>query len=385
MPAVKSVRREFMQAAETYRPGKDKVGGWLLSEKLDGTRCFWDGGITRGMRTEDVPWAGIFEPKKAKADKVTKRLDLSTLVRKGKIKPVSTGMWSRYGNPIMVPDEFLNQLPCVGLDGELWAGRGNFQLCRSICAGDSPDPRFMDEIKYAVYSMPPATGIYHTGDIKLTQMARSIDYAEVQAFLLKRMKSLGHQLFSLPEVALFEDEITALGEYLDPLNDRLFMHRQIKLPADHDEAAAMVEVELNKVLELGGEGVVIRNPAAPWTPKRHRGVLKYKPYTDDEAVITGYTSGAETDLGSKHLGKIGALITEYRGKRLKVSGLQDVEREFKTAEMSAFARANPDKDMPKDFRAKSFAVGQTITFKFRELSDDGIPKEASYMREKSDE
>ena len=61
-----------------------------------------------------------------------------------------------------------------------------------------------------------------------------------------------------------------------------------------------------KALDLGGEGVVVRNPAAPWIPKRHKDILKYKPFEDAEAVITGFTSGRETAKGSKHLGRIGA-------------------------------------------------------------------------------
>ena len=56
------VRREFLHLAQTYKPNKPPragydFSGYFLSEKLDGQRCFWDGGITRGMRTVDVPWA----------------------------------------------------------------------------------------------------------------------------------------------------------------------------------------------------------------------------------------------------------------------------------------------------------------------------------------
>ena len=50
-------RREFLQLADHYDPRKHDVAGWFVSEKLDGTRCFWDGGLTRGLPTEQVPWA----------------------------------------------------------------------------------------------------------------------------------------------------------------------------------------------------------------------------------------------------------------------------------------------------------------------------------------
>ena len=104
--------KEFLQLSHTYRPDVHKVGGCFVSEKLDGTRCFWDGGISRGMKTTDVPWANVNDPK--------------TGLPKKKVKPISTGIWSRYGNPIVAPDDFLDQLPPIMLDGELWAGRGNF-------------------------------------------------------------------------------------------------------------------------------------------------------------------------------------------------------------------------------------------------------------------
>ena len=151
MAKATSNRREFLQLAEPLVLAKRdrkgnlafKVGGKFLSEKLDGTRCFWDGGVSRDLPTDSVPWASILDPKTGK--------------KKAKIKPLATGLWSRYGNPIMAPDWFLNGLPACPLDGELWAGRGNFQLCRSICGGDEPDPRFK-QIKYAVVLVPADYG-----------------------------------------------------------------------------------------------------------------------------------------------------------------------------------------------------------------------------------
>ena len=44
--------------------------------------------------------------------------------------------------------------------------------------------------------------------------------------------------------------------------------------------------------------------------------------------MVGFTSGRETHKGSRLLGKIGALIVDYQGKRLELSGLTDAEREF---------------------------------------------------------
>ena len=165
-------RREFLQLADHYDPSKHDVAGWFISEKLDGTRCFWDGGLSRGLPTEQVPWASVIDPK--------------TGGKKAKIKPVATGLWSRYGNPIMAPDWWLNQLPSCPLDGELWAGRGKFQLCRSICGGDVPDERF-DKIVFAVYSTPPLGAIFSTGQIKNANMVCNVDYLAAEAWIRRRL------------------------------------------------------------------------------------------------------------------------------------------------------------------------------------------------------
>ena len=356
------MRREFLQLADTYNPDRHKIGGYLVSEKLDGTRCFWDGGVSRGIPTDQVPWASLTDPKTGK--------------RKAKIKPIATGLWSRYGNPIIAPDDFLNSLPACPLDGELWAGRGNFQLCRSICGGDEPDLRF-HRISYAVYSAPAIPYVFATGEIKNPNMVCNLDFGAIEKWLMPRLLP-GYGWVRTP--ATFDDELMFLREYLEVQNDRVFVHKQVRLPENEEEARAAVNEFLNKVLEQGGEGCVIRDPLSSWKPKRHRGLLKYKPFYDAEAVITGFTTGRETEKGSRLLGKIGALVTQYAGHRLELAGLTDAEREFADEKASEWAKANPDRDAPAWAGGKHFRRGQTVTFKYRELWDSGIPKDARYWR-----
>ena len=373
-------KREFLQLAEHYDPRKHDVAGWFISEKLDGTRCFWDGGLTRGLPTERVPWASVIDPR--------------TGEKKAKIKPVATGLWSRYGNPIMAPDWWLNQLPCCPLDGELWAGRGNFRLCRSICAGDEPDFRF-DKIVFAVYSTPPLDAIFSTGQIKNTNMVCNVDYAAIETWVLRRLDSRGRRFegVPMPKRSLGDDfkfltRDQTFGTELALLNTALentpasicYLHPQTKLIDVPGEANDQVEAYLQRILDLGGEGVVIRNPNAVWRPKRHRNILKYKPFLDAEARVVGVTSGRETNKGSRLLGKIGALIVDYQGKRLELAGLTDAEREFADQMARDWAANNPGADAPCWVEGKHFTKGQTVTLKYRELSDDGIPKEARLWR-----
>lgn len=387
MAATKTLRREFLQLADTYNPDKHTIAGFYVSEKLDGTRCFWDGGLTRGMKTELVPWAGINDPKTGK--------------KKAKIKPTSTGLWSRYGNPIMAPDWFLNALPSCPLDGELWAGRGNFQLCRSICAGDDADPRF-DQISYAVYSTPSLPAILATGLIKSAQMLREIDLAVCEKFVKQRLEDFDGDYKFVEAGSSFEQELLFLRNAIETQNDQVFLHRQVRLPNDEAAARFTVDKLLSDLLDQGAEGVVIRNPASIWTPKRHKGLLKFKPYEDAEATIIGFRAGKEGKQGNV-LGKIGTLLVrtvELGNVEFEIgSGLTFEQREFGDEELSSMAAGRPGEIMPakpsdhikgaKDcgvfYHAKHFKIGDTISFKYRELSDDGVPKEARYWRKRDTE
>ena len=359
-------RREFLQLAKKFDPDKSKIAGWMLSEKLDGSRCFWDGGISRGMSTKDCPYSSLINPKTGEP--------------KGKVKPVATGLWSRYGNPVMAPDWFLDDLPAIPLDGELWAGRGNFQLCRSIVAGDVPDPRF-DQVKYAVYSMPGAR-VWQSGEIKNSNFHRHIDYNLCLGLVEDHDDCSRVEPASFSDVLTFEQELIALGKYLpDDPEASCYIHKQIRLPEDEEAARAALDSFMDGVMDRGGEGVIIRNPLGLWTPKRVNDLLKYKPIDDDEGILVGFTCGRRTNRGSKHLGKIGALILDYKGKRLELSGLTDAEREFAEDAMVEQATEYPGEDMPAGTRAEMFKLGERITFKFcGGFSDDGLPKSARYFR-----
>jgi DNA ligase-1 len=356
-------RREFLQLAKKFNLDKSKIAGWMLSEKLDGSRCFWDGGISRGVATKDVPYASLINPKTGEP--------------KPKVKPIATGLWSRYGNPIMAPDWFLDGLPNIPLDGELWAGRGNFQICRSIVAGDEPDPRFK-QVHYAVYSMPGGR-VWQTGEIKNSNFHCGIDFDICDDFAEDHYCSRPTESEFCQHT--FEVELQVLQNSLpsDP-EAPCYVHKQIRLPEDEAAARAALDSFMDGVMDRGGEGVIIRNPKGLWVPKRVNDLLKYKPIDDDEGILTGFTCGRQTNKGSKHMGRIGALILDYKGKRLELSGLTDAERAFQLDEDRHYANEHPGEDMPCDTRAAHFTLGQRITFKYRELSDDGIPKEARFFR-----
>src|SRR5262249_48214774 len=92
--------------AERWANSQD-LAGWWLSEKLDGARAYWDG----------------------------------------------QSLISRLGNRFHAPDWFLEGLPAMPLDGELWIGRKAFQRTVGIVRRqDKTD--LWKEVRYVVFDAP---------------------------------------------------------------------------------------------------------------------------------------------------------------------------------------------------------------------------------------
>jgi len=351
---------EFLQCLHKYKPGKSKVAGWYASEKLDGLRVVWDGGLSRGLSTHAVPFANL--------DK--------------KVKPIASGLWTKYGNVVVAPDWFLNQLPPFPLDGELWAGRGNFEKVSSICRKDKADPKEWEIIEFPVIDSPSLKGLFGDRILKNLRFKKTISFSVIDAWIKTLDESRLAEYVSVPEDARFEEVLVFLRENIE-LEGRIYLHRQLKLSEDLEQAEKQLKKLFEKAVAGGAEGLVVRNPRAIWTPDKSHNILKYKAQDDAEGIVKGFVSGKKTDKGSKLLGMIGSLILEFDGKRVDCGGLTNDERIFGTGDMAAYAAANPGSDMPPDFFGKHFRPGQQITFTYHELTKAGIPENPRYYRHRS--
>lgn len=110
--------------------------------------------------------------------------------------------------------------------------------------------------------------------------------------------------------------------------------------------------ELDRLTALGAEGLMIRKPGSFYEAGRSHNILKVKPWKDAEAVVVGHEPGK-----GRHKGRLGGLVVEMPdGKRFNVgSGLSDDDRR------------NPPR------------IGATVTYRFTETTEAGIPKCASYI------
>ena len=110
---------------------------------------------------------------------------------------------------------------------------------------------------------------------------------------------------------------------------------------------------LQKTVQAGGEGLVMHRGNSVYQSGRNGDVLKVKPHEDAEAKVVGHEAGQ-----GKHAQRTGALWVETPpGLRFKLgTGLSDAQRE------------NPP------------ALGQWVTYRYRGLTDKGVPRFASFVR-----
>lgn len=237
--------------------------GWLMSEKLDGVRAYWDG----------------------------------------------RGFISRLGNPFLAPEWFIDGLPDFPLDGELFAGRGRFQQTVSI--------------------------------------ARRADGGEA-------WRALSFVIFDAPAVnAGFESRLEHLDDHFGA---RAHTHAKV-LAHRTCEGVADLQAELQRIEDLGGEGVMLRKPGSRYVVGRSESLLKVKSFFDTEVRVVGHQPGS-----GRHKGRLGALQVELAdGTLFKVgTGLSDAER-----------------DSPP-------ALGEIVTVRYQELTDAGVPRFPSYVGVRAD-
>lgn len=239
------------------------VRGWLMSEKLDGVRGYWDG----------------------------------------------SRLYSKNGYPFHPPAEFTQGLPNFPLEGEIWGGRRTFEQTAAVVQRFRDDAGWLG-LKFAIFDVPEAG----TSFTQRIAKARQWFAAHPSAYA-----------FVLPQILV--------------------------------QSSSHLQEELQRVENLGGEGLVVRNPAAPYQAGRSAEILKVKSVQDAEAVVVAHVPGA-----GRNSGRLGSLLVELPdGIQFKIgTGFRDAERD------------NPP------------PVGAIISFKHYGYYQSGRPKFPSFLRFRQD-
>lgn len=339
------VNREFVMLAEVWDRKKHRSAGMYLSEKLDGMRALWLP-HTRGKHVGELSFANRGKDKR---------------------DHVATGLWSRYGKVIHCPEWFTEGFPDYPLDGELWAGPGKFQETMSVCrAMDRGDG--WKKIVFAVFDAPCYTMVFADGRINNPNYSMT----------MKRDSMLGELGIGAVETRLhnFDANWGLLKKELRE-GEYVRLHEQRLLPFNTDGALREIETTLDKVLENGGEGLMLRHPASRWEPVRSGYLRKITPLLSAEARVIGYNLGERGKLE----GMLGSLIVEDINSKavFELSGFTDDER-WVEAMVGEWGKENPGGKWPGLGSIGRFPLGTVVSYRYRELTDGGIPKSARYWR-----
>jgi DNA ligase 1 len=125
-------------------------------------------------------------------------------------------------------------------------------------------------------------------------------------------------------------------------------------PVEHVQCQGIdhLKTELARVEALGGEGLMLRQPGSKYVDGRSTTLLKVKTFHDAEGRVISHEPGK-----GKHKGRLGALVVEMAdGTRFNVgTGFTDQERQ------------NPPQ------------IGDIITYRYQELTKDGVPRFPSFV------
>lgn len=163
-------------------------------------------------------------------------------------------------------------------------------------------------------------------------------------------RNIKYMVFDLPNSAqVFDERLRQLRLVIENINaPQIRLVEQLKI-STHSE----LMLKLDEVVAGNGEGLMLHLGTSTYKNTRSNDLLKLKKYSDAEAVVIKHIPGK-----GKFKGMLGSILVETADKkRFKIgSGFSDAERK------------NPP------------AVGSVITYKYFGLTNNGIPRFASFLR-----
>ena len=247
---------------------------------------------------------------------------------------------SRSNKAFNAPIWFTKFYTNVHLDGELFTKRGSFEemgIVRKI----TPITNEWKSIRFHVYDAPEYKG----------------NFRERYEFLHKEFVKLNNN---------WEEYRLSLDESFHTLECPIVLVEQKSIQTKDNLMKFYKEI-----LNLKGEGVMLKNPKSNYEGNRSMNLLKLKPTFDEEAIIIGYNPGT-----GKYLNKLGS----FKCKRLinmntyhKINNNKD--QIFSVSGMDDIIRENYKETHP---------INTIITYKFSGETNNGKPRFASYIRKRDD-
>ncbi|WP_103559033.1 DNA ligase [Campylobacter concisus] len=230
---------------------------------------------------------------------------------------------SRQGKKLNAPLSFTKNFPKFALDGELYAKELKFEEIQASVMDKLPDEKAWSRLKFHIFDVPEASG-----------------------GLLTRLEILAKFLKNEPK-------------------QNLIIIKQIKM---RDNAHFLAYAE--DIIAKGGEGVVVREPNAPYERKRSKNALKFKKFKDAECEVIAVNKGS-----GKYANLAGSLTCKALGSK------DDKEKAGEPKEGTIFKIGSGLSD---ENRQEPPKIGSIITYKFQNLTTNGKPRFPIFLRVRED-
>ena len=258
---------------------------------------------------------------------------------------------SRAGKEFNVPDWFKEAMPSqkllkgLVLDGELWAGRENFQMMGTVRKKEPVDEEWLD-ISYNVYD------ITNNGKTFIDRQKDLINIVKIaKVSWNKKRKELPYPFDKLecPLVYTEQKKVTSIKR---------------------------MEDYYKTIIDGGGEGIMLKHPLSLYKGGRSSDMLKYKPSFDREAVIVDYKPGKGKYKGTPENPMLGGFVCKPLVNHDTYMTIdQDPDHEFTLSGMDDDVRLNYKETHP---------VGTIITYECSGFTDKGVPRFGRYLRTRTD-
>jgi DNA ligase-1 len=163
-------------------------------------------------------------------------------------------------------------------------------------------------------------------------------------------REITYQVYELPYgVGSFRNRLDVLHKSLANI-DAPWVQVLAQFNVADDQA---LQLKLQQIERVGGEGLMLHRADAVWQTGRSDVLLKLKKQMDADAKVIGYLPGK-----GKYQGMVGALHMETPdGKRFQLgTGLSDEQR------------ITPP------------VIGSMVTYRYRDLTPQGLPRFANFLR-----
>ena len=167
-------------------------------------------------------------------------------------------------------------------------------------------------------------------------------------------RQMRFMVFDLPgDKGTFDQRLPALNALVESLGQPWVQ----AVPQRRVANDAALQALLHRTVRAGGEGLMLHRGASLYRAGRSDDLIKLKTHEDTEARVIAHLPGK-----GRHAGRMGALLVEMpSGQRFRLgAGFSDADRE----------RPPP--------------VGSWVTYRFRGTHNGGLPRFASFVRERED-